>query len=1205
MSAAVDMGPHGPLTAEQADAVRRRDGRLLVTANAGAGKTLVLVERFVRDVLESAESDDPIRCDQILSITFTRKAAGELRARIRERFSALGAREQARDVERSWILTIDGFCLRMLRAHAVLAGLDPAFDVLAESDARGLRETAFAQALDAWLGAEGPPRADALHVLSAHGYDGLRDAITNIHESLRSAGHERPSIPPVSPADPQRAAAELSGAATAALDELRVNDSSGKAVDAAAQGLAACLAALDSGAALDPRTVRSWRPSRVGNALKTAAFDECRDAVERFEQALMDGAGAPQLALIAELLDGYDEAFGALKLEANALDFTDLALRARALLRDHPPVAAGYRRRLRRVMVDEFQDTNALQVSLIEALGIADVFMVGDALQSIYGFRHADVGVFTQERGRRDEAGEAGSLTANFRSSRAILEVVNAAFADAHQGVDWIALTVPEHGGQDAREPLPAGVPAVELLLTDEDAWDEDEALRERLLSGLPPSTRPSCAAEALLVAQRVRDMVDAGEATPGEVVVLVRAGGQLPLFERAIERAGLAAVAAQGRGWWARLEVLDLIAHLRVLVNPGDEEALCAALAAFAGVRHDTLALLAYDRDGARREGDRYASLRDVLERVVIGPSGGEIASHVDPGEHTLLERYHALLEAERTAAAWAGPGELLARVVAATGYDRATLTRPGGARRLANVRKLIRLAHDFEQRSAGDLRAFVDHAAAELDANVPTSDAPVEVGLDSAVRLMTIHASKGLEFPVVVVADLGHKPPTGAPRVLVDAGRAGLRVTTIDRQRFDALDYAELNDARKRRDRAEERRVIHVAVTRARRKLVLSGVAEMQPTDGWRSSDKAVAPLRWMAPLLLRGGALERLPEVIDEVTVIEQGGARGTLRVAVNAPRTVGAVLRLGEPSPDPAGPARPMTTGQLVGPGPAPPAPAPPAPAPSAPAPSTVSYSSLTDYERCGYRWYLQRVLRLPLRQAWDLRDVVAPALGERARQRGTIAHVLLERQALEAGVPDARTIRGVAMEVRAGDLDDEQVADQQRLVRAFLDGPLRARVAAGDRVDREVAFALALAPGDAAVPLLTGSIDLLAHEPGGGALVVDYKTDHVSEGDDLEAAVRHAYPLQRAAYALAVLRGDATAVDVVHLYLERPAAPVTARYEAADAPALERLLLDAAAGLVAGSFPVSDEPHAGLCATCPGRGGLCSQPDELTGRPAPE
>jgi len=173
------------------------------------------------------------------------------------------------------------------------------------------------------------------------------------------------------------------------------------------------------------------------------------------------------------------------------------------------------------------------------------------------------------------------------------------------------------------------------------------------------------------------------------------------------------------------------------------------------------------------------------------------------------------------------------------------------------------------------------------------------------------------------------------------------------------------------------------------------------------------------------------------------------------------------------------------------------------------------------------------------------------------------------------------------------------------VGGFLDGPLRDRAARAADVRREVVFALPLDPQAPDGPLLNGVIDLLVlGEPDGRALVIDYKTDRVGPDDDLEAKVARDYAIQRAVYALAVLRSGAPAVDVVHLYLERPHAPVQATFTAADLPRLQAELEASAEPLLAGRFPPSPEPWAGLCATCPGRGGLCPHPDELTSRPAP-
>ncbi len=184
-----------------------------------------------------------------------------------------------------------------------------------------------------------------------------------------------------------------------------------------------------------------------------------------------------------------------------------------------------------------------------------------------------------------------------------------------------------------------------------------------------------------------------------------------------------------------------------------------------------------------------------------------------------------------------------------------------------------------------------------------------------------------------------------------------------------------------------------------------------------------------------------------------------------------------------------------------------------------------------------------------------------------------------------------------------DLGDADIAEQLELAAAFLEGPLRARAAAARERRREVGFALALDPADDASPLLTGVIDLLAHERDGTALVVDYKTDRVEPGADLEALVGRDYAIQRALYALAALRSGAPVVEVAHVYLER-GEHASARFTDADLPVLEGCVREAAAPLLAGRYPVSERPWAGLCATCPGRGGTCPWPQEASSAPAP-
>ncbi|MEY2535657.1 MAG: ATP-dependent helicase/nuclease subunit [bacterium] len=351
-------------------------------------------------------------------------------------------------------------------------------------------------------------------------------------------------------------------------------------------------------------------------------------------------------------------------------------------------------------------------------------------------------------------------------------------------------------------------------------------------------------------------------------------------------------------------------------------------------------------------------------------------------------------------------------------------------------------------------------------------------------------------------------------------------------------------------------------------------------------------------------------------DPVRVREwaHDGHTARVRVALNAPATVGTVLRLGAGAPgeqlafalgdatevpagaggvadrdgegEPRSGASPRQEAAAAS--------SAAAAAPRPPAPATLSYSSLAHYAACPYRFHLERGLGLPEQEPpAHLRDPEAPVTGLDPRVRGTLVHELLER--LE-GIPSATDVRAVAA-AHDAELSDDDVADLLAMVVAFARSPLNARLAAAAEVRREHGFAFPLVAGG---PLVNGVVDVLAREGDGAALVVDYKSDHVADAD-LEALVGDSYGVQRHVYALACLRAGAPAVEVVHVFLQRAAEPVTARYTAADAPALEQDLHGRAAGLLAGEHPVAAVPHRALCATCPGRAGLCSHPPERTDR----
>ena len=457
-----------------------------------------------------------------------------------------------------------------------------------------------------------------------------------------------------------------------------------------------------------------------GDAFKNSAEAIAyKSALERARGAIAAVAMREAYEQLRALVAGFGEAYEELKADRSALDFEDLQLQAVALLTGNERLRERYREQFRHVMVDEFQDTNALQLGLVEALRGPDtrLFVVGDEFQSIYGFRHADVDVYRREHARFAEGGEPNGvalpLTGNFRAAPEIVAATNAIGAGLLKGFE------PLVAGVD--EPAPgAGDPLVELALVEDDAsgWEDGTV-------GLPlmpddPSPAPKVA-EAHVLAKRLRDLADAGE-DPAEMVVLLRAFTHVAAYERALSSAGLDPYVVGGRGFWSQQQVEDMRAILAVIANPLDDEALFGALASPAGgaVLPDTLWLLRRAASSPpREEGHReranhvWPLLRDLLADGEPSPENGfaERAALIPEAELARLNEFTRVVTELRERGAEGGLETLVERVATAFGYDLATLVRDQGRERWANVRKLMRLAREFESREGPDLAAFIDY--------------------------------------------------------------------------------------------------------------------------------------------------------------------------------------------------------------------------------------------------------------------------------------------------------------------------------------------------------------------------------------------------------------------------------------------------------------------------------------------------------------
>jgi ATP-dependent exoDNAse (exonuclease V) beta subunit len=1118
------------LTDEQRRAIESRDGSFALAANAGTGKTSVLVERFVRSVRQ-----DGIAADRIVAITFTDRAAGELRTRVRDGLIAQSDRAAAYDSGAAWISTFHGFCARVLRAHPLLSGLAGDFVVLDDATTSALRERAFELALVDWIGAD-----EALDLAAAFGHDQLRAAIFEVFDESRSRGEISPRLPLPRPhGDARLARARFGGARDDVAAELA------EAKETAS--VAAALERLDRAAALLTADARAATPQllgelclgRGGNALKTAAADAYEAAREAYATVLADELGALAVSLLGELLESFSGHFTALKRARGAADFDDLELEALELLRGHDEVASAWRERFERLMVDELQDTNARQMAILALLDRDNLFTVGDSFQSIYAFRHADVELFRKRFDALDARGRAGVLAANFRSRAVILDGVNAVFAPLFAS-SFTPLTA---GRDDAASGSP-----LELLISDTEGWDAMEDVLGPELAPAPLWRR----AEARLLAQRIGELIDAGEARAQDIVVLLRAATDISVYESAIADLGYITLAGAGDGFYQRPEVADLAAYVRTLANPLDDLALYGVLASpLCGASANDLVELAL-----------------VAREASLAPWQALKSGLV---ENAPMVPFAARLAAARREAAAAPLGEIITRACADHGYDAYLCQLHSPERRLGNVHKLVRLARDFERREGRDLRRFADALARGALGALREPEAPPPAG--DAIRLMTIHRAKGLEFPVVCLADLGRAPNNAQPSLLSEDGRVGLRLPVIGSDSLRTLDYEELAARRRAEKAAEEQRIFYVAMTRARERLILSGAAKF---DSWSEG----SALAWIGPALVPD-LLARTAHGDRGVELV--GGAGGApVRLTLSTAARLGEVLA--RSSSRLAGVGEPAAA---VGDGPGPGAEASPEPATA-----RVSYTSLAEYERCGYRYYLQRVI--------GLSDVEAPAEqhggGFAASARGVLVHALLEQ--LDFASPAAPT--GEALSAAAAQAGGErhhagELAEVASLVGAFAASPLCVRLASASDVRREAPFAFTLEGRE----LLRGFFDVAGVEADGTLLVVDYKTDQLADGEDLATRVERDYAVQRLVYALAALHTGAPRIEIAHCFLRRPHETPAAVYRVDDRPRLEAELRARLAPLRSGRFAVARDPHRELCASCPGRARLCSYGEAMT------
>jgi len=1141
------------LMPEQRQAAHTLDRHVSVTAGPGAGKTTVLVERYLH-ILRAQD----VSVDQIVAITFTNRAANEMRERLRRELDRLlwsaSPVERAkwmrhkRTLDGAIITTIHGFCARLLREFPVEADIDPQFALLDAHQSAMLEEAIAEESLTEFISANHQPITE---LTAAVGRARLAQGLIGIYRSMRNQGLTLQRLTEETEKshntidDYNEAIEELSAkmrefiefrglSPTAEARRCEAGDRWPRLLEMLETAPESKSPAEVSEAVQEFR--EATRPStqrKISDLVK--ALDELiweRNLRCRIPQIFFDLYAKRYAHELIKVVERIERRLDEEKRRRSALDFDDLQVRAVRLLEERPEVLRRTFGRYRFFLVDEFQDTNGLQRDLMATLALAgeppgqresgesqtespteerrlkrsaraNLFIVGDRKQSIYGFRGADVDVF-REMTTRIEArnGLQIPLNRNFRSQLPLIRFFNSLFERVFERDPALAsdelneLGYVEHEASAAARGDHDPPPLVELLI---DLRPDDS--EDGQWSDEPPRGRDAEQLAKRIISMARSESISAGEQGTRElryrdIALLFRAMTEVHIYESAFRRAGIPYVTVDGKGFYAREEIGDFIQLLRFLDNKTDEVALAAVLRSpICGLSDETLLALrcAPLHSGVREQArlQKHGGVRALLHAV----RHHELIDFIDATELQALNHARELLNEVIRRASRSGLSELLRFAVEASEYRTITAANFDGAQRLANIEKLFTLAERFERSGAYLIRDFVRFVRDFEEAGGRESEGQIDDSAD-AVRLMSIHQSKGLEFPVVIIPDLHRQADNRREWWALDRHR-GLTLKIPDGRGslVWGAAYSTFTERAKRREEFESMRLLYVAATRAQDRLVLSGAA------------KDIASLRnswldWVCEAL--GVATDAASALLAPAEGVE---VQLTLNLLDSALVTEG----LGEAravQPDlmpPSDEAFPLLESIK---------------SERSRALHRFSVTQLLNYRRCPRQYYFDRVLHAPSEEevaAWNDAEAPEPPSNLTATVRGAVVHRFCEKfiegddlhERLKSSFEDVLIQRAAELGDRISEIDSENaLRDLLPLAKNYVGSQVRERIESARAITNHASL---ITPHSLGVfseqrfrlrrPLgiLTGTIDKLlicpaANHDGLRVEIIDFKTN---------------------------------------------------------------------------------------------------------------
>jgi len=1056
-------------TPEQRCAIETLDTNVSVSAGAGSGKTRVLVERFIKIIADKKAS-----ADAILAITFTKKAAKEMRERIRKTLYTILEetqndgkvfwQEQLRLLEKAQISTIDSFCSKIIRDNPVEAGMDPNFQVSEEYELEEFHALVIKDFMSQSLQEEDH---DFIRLMDNYGQIKLDNMLLSLVDKLPQVLAQEDLASPYT--ERLKEEEQLKVEALASFEALvSIKDMAGGKNAQIINGLEERSDELRILIAQgDYASLTTWTTGLSARGKAKEEITSFKTAILELSDFAIDVAAVPVISAWDKVLRKLSGYLTKVVDTQEYYSFDDIAIKAVELLDRYPHILQKARVKYKYIMVDEFQDTNDCQKELVYLLAGGDknelrdnrLFVVGDAKQSIYRFRGADVSVF--KKVRDDIATLHGSnivLADNFRSTPEIMAACNCLFKDLLGVNPKDDVTFQELRANKISAAKPR-------LVTIETANNYDKA---------------ADVSEAVILARHIKATVEQdARLSYKDVAVLLPAINLSSRFAKALRAEGIAYKILDGKGFYERQEILDLVNLLSFLLNNRKDIELAGILRSpYFGIDDATLT----NMFKAKSEITLWEHLKD--ERCWLETDACEEQNKL------LSHAYLKISQLCKVAETLSLP-ELFKEIYEVLQVNAILIAQEFGREKLANVNKLKILANDFAMQQGGTTNEFLARIKMLRQVGAREGAAVVQDN-DDAVSIMTIHKSKGLEFPVVYLPALQIRGSSDRDSIKFSP-QIGLGIQVIDPggELVPSYVYNRIKEENSRLEASEKIRQLYVAMTRAEAYLFMSGVKNVEAN---KTKDKKENWFESVERLFALSDSNEKLV-ILENYTVNSVLAAQGEKPQVKNFSIKAEVYAQI-----------QPLEALFMMG-------------------QNVFSASALQEYDLCPRRYYYEQILHMPM--------VDPDILGENSNKipaylLGLVIHSALE---LSSSMSLSQAVT-LALEKQA--VPSYLVSSTEKIALEMLErycaGPLY--LANKDLPqDAEKEFSLPLFNIASQDIYFQGSIDCLIHYPDGSLGIVDYKTGRPPKSGE----EKKGYTRQLAIYALAAEKLFNQPVKTAHLH----------------------------------------------------------------------